>query len=140
MDGSSRPNVRNTPYDISRTSNFGKKVKAGERPTQGRELRCYECGGFGHIKWDYPNYLKRQDKGLNVIWSDEDAESEAGGESAKHVTTLTGTYIFDGDSSDEELTFEELAATYKELCIKSVEVVQENEKYKKLIMQLQDIK
>ena len=75
-----------------------------------------------------------------MLWSDEDSESEAGGESAKHVTDLIGTYISDGDSSDEELTFEELAATYKELCIKSVEVVQENEKYKKLIMQLQDIK
>ena len=60
-------------------------------------------------------------------------------ESAKHVIALTGTYISDGGSSDEELTFEELTATYKELCIKSVEVCQENEKQKKLIMQLQDI-
>ena len=57
---------------------------------------------------------------LNALWSDEDSEDEVQEESAKHVTALTGTYIFDGDSSDEELTFEELAATYKELCIKSV--------------------
>ena len=53
---------------------------------------------------------------------------------------MTGTYNFDGDSSDEELTFEELAATYKELCTKSVEICQDNDKQKKLILQLQDIK
>ena len=62
MEGSSRSNVRNIPHDINRTSNSGKKTEAEERPAQGIELRCYEYGGFGHIKWDCPNYLKRQDK------------------------------------------------------------------------------
>src|ERR1044072_3032697 len=91
MEGNSRSNVRNIPHDINRTSNSGKKTEAEERPAHSRELRCYEYGGFINIKWDCPNYLKRQDKGLNVLWSDEDSESETGGESAKHVTALTST-------------------------------------------------
>ena len=44
-------------------------------------------------------------------------------ESAKYVTALTSTYISDEDSSDDELTFEELDASYKELCIRSAEDV-----------------
>ena len=43
----------------------------------------------------------------------------------------------DNDSSDEEVTFEELADTYKKLCIRSAEVCQQNEKQKKLIMKLE---
>ena len=39
-------------------------------------------------------------------------------ESTNYVTALTGTYISDGDSSGDDLIFEELAASYKELLIR----------------------
>ena len=42
----------------------------------------------------------------------------------------------DEDSSDGELTFDELAASYKELCLRSAEVFLEGEKQKALITQL----
>lgn len=44
--------------------------------------------------------------------------------SAKHVTTLTGIYDADADSECEELTYKNLAASFKELCLMSEEVCQ----------------
>ncbi|MCI27351.1 gag-pol polyprotein, partial [Trifolium medium] len=43
----------------------------------------------------------------------------------------------DTDSYDEELSYDELAASYKELCIRSEEVCRTLEKQKKIIAQLQ---
>src|ERR1044072_5623347 len=70
---------------------------------------------------------------MAVTWSDGDSGSESEEEGAKLVTALTGVYNSDMDSSDEEVTFEELAETYQKLCIKSGEVCQQNEEQKKLI-------
>ncbi|MCI55798.1 envelope-like protein, partial [Trifolium medium] len=43
----------------------------------------------------------------------------------------------DTDSCDEDVSYEELAASYKELCIRSEEVCKIGEKHKKVIAQLQ---
>ena len=63
-----------------------------------------------------------------VTWSDGDSESDSEEESAKLVTSLSGVCNSDNDSSDEEVAFEELADSYKKLCIRSAEVCQQNEK------------
>jgi hypothetical protein len=78
-----------------------------------------------------------QKKVLSVTWSDRDSESESEGESAKHVNALTSVYASDDDSSGDELTFDELTASYKELCVKSAEVCIQGEKQKKLIKELE---
>ena len=44
----------------------------------------------------------------------------------------------DEDFSDAELTFDELAASYKELCLRSAEVCLEGEKQKVLITQMKE--
>ena len=49
----------------------------------------------------------------------------------------TGICDSDSDSSDEEVTFEELADSYKKLCIRSAEVCQQNERQTKLIIKLE---
>jgi uncharacterized protein YpuA (DUF1002 family) len=75
---------------------------------------------------------------MTVTWSDEDmSEEEVESETVKHITALTGVYMSDEESCDEELTFDVLAASYKELCIRSEEVCRTNEKQKKLIAELQ---
>src|ERR1044072_8935997 len=91
--------------------------------------------GYGHIRAECPTFLKKQKKGMAATWSDGDSGSYSEEESAKLVTALSGVCNSDNDSSDEEVTFEELADTYKKLCIRSVEVCQQNEKQKKLIVQ-----
>src|ERR1044072_3167807 len=74
---------------------------------------------------------------MTVTWSDGDSGSESEEEAAKLVTSPSGVYNSDMDSSDEEVTFEELAETYRKLCIKSGEVCQQNEQQKKLIVKLE---
>lgn len=58
-------------------------------------------------------------KGLSVSWSD-DEESED--ESAKVVTALTGRYISDGDSCNEDVYYEDLADSFEKVSNKSEEV------------------
>lgn len=83
------------------------------------------------------SYLsQRTKKGLIVSWFDDDnSESELEDEASKHVTALTGRYESDEDSCDEELSYEELATSYREICIRSENVCQLGEKQKKIILQ-----
>ena len=52
---------------------------------------------------------------MTVTWSDGESGSESEEEAADLVTTLSGTSNSDNVSSNEEVTFEELADTYKKL-------------------------
>src|ERR1051325_2865531 len=72
-----------------------------------------------------------------VTWFDGDSESDSEEESAKLVIALSSVCNSHNDSSDEEVTFEELVDSYKKLCIRSAEVCQQNEKQKKLIVKLE---
>ncbi|MCI54872.1 hypothetical protein A2U01_0076122, partial [Trifolium medium] len=59
---------------------------------------------------------------------EEDEESET----AKKITALTSICMTDEDSYDEgDVTYEELADSYKEPCLKSEEVCREIERQKK---------
>ena len=62
-------------------------------------------------------------KDMTVTWSDCDSESNSEEEYAKLITALTGACTSESDTSDEEVTFEELADTYKKLCIKVLKSV-----------------
>ena len=81
-------------------------------------------------------YLSQETKkGLFISWSNDDnSESELEDEAAKHVTSLTGRYESDEDSCDEELSYEELAAFYIELCIRNEEVCKLGENKIKLYL------
>jgi hypothetical protein len=58
-------------------------------------------------------------------------------EPTKQVYALTKIYDSDEDSDCEELTFEELVESYKELCLRREEVCKLREDQKKTIAQLQ---
>src|SRR3954469_20652101 len=137
MDQKPRPNVKNISSDISRSYDSGKRAKPEEKYNHSKGIHCHGCEGYGHIRAECPTYLKKQKKGLSVSWSDEDSESDFEEESAKHVTALTGVCNSDEDSSEDELSFEELATSYRKLCIRSAEVCQQGEKQKKYIAQLE---
>ncbi|MCI31843.1 gag-pol polyprotein, partial [Trifolium medium] len=75
---------------------------------------------------------------LTVSWSDkDDSEGELNNESAKHVTALTSRCVSDTESCDENVSYEELAPSYMELCVRSEEVRKLGEKHKRIIAQLQ---
>ncbi|XP_050888765.1 uncharacterized protein LOC127093915 [Lathyrus oleraceus] len=97
MDRKSRPNVKNISYDISKNNDFQRRTRTEDKSNQG--VVC-------------------------LLVDDDNSESEPENESAKHVTTLTRRYDYDEDSCDEEVSYDELATSYKEMCIKSEENTQ----------------
>ncbi|GAU45662.1 hypothetical protein TSUD_293710 [Trifolium subterraneum] len=138
MDRRPRQNARHLATNMSRSIGNSRKTKIDEKPAQSKGIQCHECEGYGHIRTKCATFLKKQKKSLNVTWSDVD-ESEEEGESdvAKHVTVLTGIVTSDTESCDEEVSYDELAETYRDLCLVSVEKCKELEKQKKLNSQLQ---
>lgn len=59
-----------------------------------------------------------QKKGLVISWSEDDSKSDT--ETAKQITDLAKFYKDESDC--EEPTFEELATSYKKLCLISEQV------------------
>ncbi|GAU48358.1 hypothetical protein TSUD_282610 [Trifolium subterraneum] len=129
--------AKNNASDIMRSIDAQKRSKGDEKPTVNKGIQCHECEGYGHIRTECGTYLRKQKKSLVASWSDEEeSEGEKEFEAAKHVRFLTGIVESDTESCDEELTFEELATTYKELCLVSVDKCREIEKLKKINSQL----
>ncbi|CAJ2639582.1 unnamed protein product [Trifolium pratense] len=122
--------------DIGRNTyrNFRKPV-TDEKSAPNKGVQCHECEGFGHIRSECGTFLKKQKKGLTVTWSDEDSEGEA--DTAKAIHVLTSVCTSDTESCEEELTFDELAESYKKLCLKSAEVCRVSEEQKETITKLQ---
>ncbi|CAJ2666703.1 unnamed protein product [Trifolium pratense] len=118
--------------DIGRNTyrNFRKPV-TDEKSAPNKGVQCHECEGFGHIRSECGTFLKKQKKGLTVTWSDEDSEGEA--DTAKAIHVLTSVCTSDTESCEEELTFDELAESYKKLCLKSAEVCRVSEEQKETI-------
>ncbi|CAJ2667397.1 unnamed protein product [Trifolium pratense] len=114
--------------------NFRKPV-TDEKSAPNKGVQCHECEGYGHIRSECGTFLKKQKKGLTVTWSDEDSEGEA--DTAKAIHALTSVCTSDTESCEEELTFDELAESYKKLCLKSEEVCRVSEEQKETITKLQ---
>ncbi|MCH89303.1 gag-pol polyprotein [Trifolium medium] len=88
------------------------KSKMKTNLTKAKEY--YECEGFGHIKIECPNYLKKQKKEIMITWSDSNEDEE---ETTNRVRAFTRKYETD-NSSDEDLAEEELAETYRMMATK----------------------
>ena len=103
----SRPNGQNIKFNISKHQDNLKKTD--EKNNQSKGVQCYECEGYGHVRSECATYLKRQKKGLSVSWSDEeDSEGEVEAEFGNHVNVFSGRCLSDAESSDDELSYEEL--------------------------------
>jgi len=64
-----------------------------------------------------------------VSWSDGDgSDDEVKAESANYVSALTGRFMSDAESCEEEMSYEELAMSYYDLTAKNVELTQKVEK------------
>ncbi|KAK2359883.1 gag-protease polyprotein [Trifolium repens] len=136
-----RSNVQHIQFDISKQRNTSAKTKTDDKTTQDRDVQCHECEGYGHYRPECPTYLRKQKKGLSVSWSDEDdSENELVNKASNHVSAMTGVCFSDNDSCDEDLTYEELASAYKDLCIRSEEVCRKNTELEIAINQLKSEK
>ena len=76
---------------------------------------------------------------MTVSWSDEDVpERDDESKFIKHVIAMTGRVLSDTESCDEELAYDELAASYKGFYVRSVEICKMLEEQKKINSQLLD--
>lgn len=57
------------------------------------------------------------------------SEHESENANSNHVKTLTGRYESDEECGNEGVTYQELADSYKEICIGSGEVIKTREKH-----------
>ncbi|KAK2368373.1 gag-protease polyprotein [Trifolium repens] len=84
------------------------------------EVQCYECEGFGHIRKQCPNFLRKQKKGLAAILSDSEDESEDedinNAFSGMFKTSNNGNFksFTDTEDNDEEHQDENIERLIKE--------------------------
>ncbi|WJX56910.1 hypothetical protein P8452_42523 [Trifolium repens] len=136
-----KSNVEHIQFDIRKQGNTSAKTKTDDKPIQDKDVQCRECEGHGHYRSKCPTYLKKQKKGLSLSWSDEDdSENELVNKASNQVNAMTGVCFSDNDSCDEDLTYEELATTYRNLCIRSEEVCRKNAELETTINQLKSEK
>ena len=119
VDSRPRSNVQNFMSNIDNQPGYVKNTRNDEKNTQSKGVQCHEREEFGHIRTECATYLKKQKQSLIVSWSDVDSKGEVENESSKNVTALTGRYMSDLESCDEDLTYEELVVSYKDLYNKS---------------------
>ena len=115
----SRSDVKNKSFSINKNQDLGRRDRPEENTNQGKGVQCHECEDFGHIRSECLTYLINKKKGLSVSWSEKDSESDPEEEASKQVTSLTGICDSDDGSDYEEISFKELAASYKDLCLGS---------------------
>ena len=124
--------LKNILFDISRNSESQRRDRNDDKTNQGKGVHCHGCEGFGHFKAECPTHLKRQKKGLSISRSDDDvSENEPDDENSNHVIALTERY-----ESEEGVSYDELVDSYKELCVRSEEVIKIGENHKRIIAQL----
>ncbi|KAK2449300.1 gag-protease polyprotein [Trifolium repens] len=119
VDRRSRRNVEHIQPNISTQGNTSAKPLTEKE----KGVRCFECEGYGHIKTECATYLKKQKKGLAVSWSDEEnSDNESEDMTANHIRVTTDESLSDNNSSDDELTYEEVVSINKDLYLKSEEL------------------
>ncbi|KAK2396393.1 gag-protease polyprotein [Trifolium repens] len=121
--------ARYKPNVPDKRSNIKSQGKSKEENTseQNKEVRCFECEGFGHIRPECPNFLRKQKKGMAATLSDSEEEKE------EEPTTkaFAGTFETSSSISNEDLLQEELDERYNNLTIKweqSCELIRRQDK------------
>ncbi|GMN63713.1 hypothetical protein TIFTF001_032785 [Ficus carica] len=69
--------IMNRKKNFSKSNNFQKgkaAVNLFESNKKSKGIQCHECEGFGHIRSECANTLKKKGKSLNSTWSDEESE------------------------------------------------------------------
>ncbi|PNX58856.1 gag-protease polyprotein [Trifolium pratense] len=100
------------------------------RPNKGKGVQCHDCESYGHVKAECPTFLKIKRGGMSPTYSDKNSERECDDNTAKRVMAFTGKYDSDNESYDGEVTYEELADSYRELYFQSEEICRVIEKQK----------
>ncbi|KAK2356863.1 gag-protease polyprotein [Trifolium repens] len=105
FNNSAQGKVRDVPNKMSNI----RRGKEEDKSYLERNIRCFECEGFGHIKAECPTFLTKQKRELSISWTNSDDESE--GETTNMIRALIGKSEIDS-FGDKDQTEEELNETY----------------------------
>jgi len=114
-----------------------KNFRTDDKGNHFKGVQCHECEGYSHIKTKCATFLKKQKKSLTISWPDEDISyKDSEYEPRKRVTAFTGRVYSDIESCDEELAYDDLAASYKDMYFWSAEICKLLGEQKKINSQL----
>ncbi|KAK2402989.1 gag-protease polyprotein [Trifolium repens] len=111
FNNSAQGKVRDVPDKMSNI----RRGKEEDKSYLERNIRCFECEGFGHIKAECLTFLTKQKRELSISWTNFDDESE--GETTNMIRALIGKSEIDS-FGDEDQTEEELNDTYRKMTTK----------------------
>jgi len=112
-------NWKSRADDQNIRSNIKEKQKSfstSNEESEFKEVQCRECEGFGHIETGCSTFYNKQKKSVDDAWPKVNgSERMSEGMSIRKVTALTGRVYSDNESCDEELEYDDLATSYKDL-------------------------
>lgn len=118
LDRKWRTNVEDKGYDISSQSTC-------------KGIQCFECERYGHFKTECPTFLKKHELGLSITWYESENDSDE--ENANKVMAYICKHDAKGESSDDNLSDEEIDASFRLLITKWEETCIEIERQNKTI-------
>ena len=91
------------PFTKNSSTGYKKEQKSGlddkgklENNMDSRGVQCHECSGYGHIKSECANTIKKKNiKGYQVAWDDDSDDSSTKSEIAHFTALMAGSYSHD---------------------------------------------
>lgn len=120
-------NVKDKVSEKSRSFNSLQGKKQEDKLNKEKEIQCHGCEEFWHIQEECTNFLQKQKKGWIATLSDEESEEESDEEKTNIVIAFTARLGYktgdhnDGESSDEELSDEDVVKAYRLMYAKEKE-------------------
>ena len=111
--------------DPTKVNNTKKpKEKVGQPSNNSMGQKCFGCQGYGHVKYEYPTFLRSKGKAMTVTLSDDEiSDNESGSDEDGNFITFTVTTVVDESVAVEENSFDEelfkdadLEEAYNKLC------------------------
>ena len=85
-------------YDLLKAKCTQNKNTKGRIENKTQAIHCPEYLGYGHVRIEFPNYLKFKDKTINVILRDESNEN---GSFMASTVSIGSESVHDGSSKEE---------------------------------------
>ena len=121
-------------FDNFKNSGSQRKGRTKEKPIQEKGIQCHECEIFGHVRAECPTFLKKQKKGMSTTWSDDELEGAHNDEATNYVMAFTRKCETFDEFCHDDLSYEELADSYKQLYFKCEEICQVGEGRRKSLL------
>ena len=98
---------KNKPIKLNNADKSKEKVG---QTSNSLDQQCFGCQGYGHVKSEYPTFLRSKGKAMTVTLSDDESDHESGSDEDRNFIAFIATAVVDEsvvikeNPSDEELS------------------------------------